>query len=518
MKRGDSMQRDARNWSLLLLLPFMGFIFAGCPHHVSNMIDEMLPPENYDPDYLSSTIGFADLLSEYRAEIGESGTLAGVNLPPDTLFAESTNETPSYIRGTRVGPIAMDLRSVDDNRYPDQIVLQAYVFDTAGRYISGLAPPTFEGVGEVTDYWTDLVDSCGGVATAIGEYTVEEVSEESRTPYSIAIALDHSGSMGQQRVRVLRRAVGLLLRGVSKRDNVSIISFDDSPFVEVPMTSSKREWVTKFDTADLSNYGGGTAMYDAVVRGVGELKKGPDTTEKILILFSDGGDNGAGASLESAYQRAREAGVTIYTIAYGPADRETLQNLAGYTGGRMYRIYSSGEFLDVFIDLYRRLTRFYRITYTPPECAGLHTVRASLAIPDLGVEGLFGEGIYDRSVLTPFDSVGSIVFVGIEFDYNKATVREESYPRIAEVVDAMQRNPDIEIEIRGHTDDSGEEEYNLDLSERRAKAVAERIVESGISRGRLRVKGFGESRPIVPNDSEENRKKNRRTEFVILKK
>lgn len=501
---------------LLLMTPAIGLILAGCPHHVSRMIDEMTPPENYDPGFLSSTVDFATLLNEQGADLGSVG-VAGSGTP-DTLYAEGSDGDVAYVRGTRVGPIVMDVRSVDDDRYPDQVVVQAYVYDTTGRYISGLAPPDFQGSGTFRDYWRTLVDSCGGVATEVASFQVEEISEESRDPYSIAIALDHSSSMGSGRVRVLRRAVALLLRGISKRDNVGVLSFEDATFVEVPMTASKREWVTRFDSADLSNYGGGTAMYDGVVRGVAELKKGTKGTKRILILFSDGGDGSSSATLERAYQYARQEDVTIYTIAYGPADVETLSNLASYTGGRMYRIYSSREFLDVFIDLYRRLTRYYRITYTPPACAGLHTVRPALAIPELGVDRLFGEGIYDRSIITPFDSVGSAVLVAIVFDYDKATVQGESIPRIDEVVEAMKRNPGMEIEIRGHTDDAGEEEYNLRLSERRAAAVADLIVKSGINRNRLRVKGFGESRPIVPNDSEENRRKNRRTEFVIIKK
>ena len=238
----------------------------------------------------------------------------------------------------------------------------------------------------------------------------------------------------------------------------------------------------------------------------------------MLVIFSDGGDGSSAAKVEDAHQKARENNVTLYTIAYGPADKDVLSNLAQYTGGRMYRIYRSKEFLDVFIDLYRRLNRFYRITYRPPECAGLHTARASLVLPKFGIGQLWGEGQYDRSVITPFNPVGSIVFVNIEFDVNEATIKSNSMPQVQEVAEAMKRYPDMQLEIRGHTDDQGSDDYNQKLSERRAKAVAEALIDMGVSRLRLAVKGFGESRPLVPNDSDENRRKNRRTEFVILSK
>ncbi len=88
-------------------------------------------------------------------------------------------------------------------------------------------------------------------------------------------------------------------------------------------------------------------------------------------------------------------------------------------------------------------------------------------------------------------------------------------PRLSEVAEVMRTYPTMKLEIRGHTDDQGSDEYNLNLSRQRAETVAGALMEMGIERRRLTVEGFGESRPVVPNSSEENRKRNRRTEFVI---
>lgn len=532
----------------------IGMVFGGCPHSVERMINESLPPENYEPDYLTSTLDWGAVQDKYRGsgpamtleqmQMIDSLRMNGVpqNTWPSELreaqAASSVNRSFSLdqqllqdsLRRAGVPPsawpidireprpvIKMDVRSVDDSRYPDVVELHAYVFDTAGSFISGLAPPDFKGDGQWQDYWHHLVDSCGRNATDITDFTVEEVSEENRDPYSLAFVLDHSGSMGKRRAAVLRKAVGLLLKGISKNDNVSVVTFTQSAFVEVPLTGSKREWVTGFRPEDLSTYGGGTRLYDAAMRGIEEVAKGPDDAKRVLVIFTDGSDGDSKTALEEVHRVARKKNVTLYTIAYGPADIEVLHNLAQYTGGRMYRIYKSEEFLTVFIDIYRRLNHFYRITYNPPDCAGLHTVRPSLRLPELGISGLQGEGLYDRSVITPFDSVGRVVFVNIEFDYNEATIRPESKTLVQDVAEAMKRYPDMTIEIRGHTDDQGSEDYNLKLSERRAKAVADLLVEEeGISRSRLRVRGYGETRPLVPNDSDGNRRKNRRTEFVIL--
>jgi outer membrane protein OmpA-like peptidoglycan-associated protein len=82
----------------------------------------------------------------------------------------------------------------------------------------------------------------------------------------------------------------------------------------------------------------------------------------------------------------------------------------------------------------------------------------------------------------------------------------------------LNKNPSLKIEISGHTDDVGNEQLNLKLSQTRAEAVKSYLVEKGIVAGRLTAKGYGKSKPIAPNTSDETRKLNRRTEFTVLSK
>ena len=79
----------------------------------------------------------------------------------------------------------------------------------------------------------------------------------------------------------------------------------------------------------------------------------------------------------------------------------------------------------------------------------------------------------------------------------------------------MKENSKLRIEVRGHSDNIGEASYNQKLSERRADAVAEFMIKQGISPERIKSRGFGMTKPLVPNNSEANRAKNRRTEFVF---
>ncbi len=104
----------------------------------------------------------------------------------------------------------------------------------------------------------------------------------------------------------------------------------------------------------------------------------------------------------------------------------------------------------------------------------------------------------------------------ITFETNSADLNESSYLELDRVVKLMIDNPDIKIEISAHTDDVGSSKYNLRLSDRRAKSVIIYMLDSDIDTNRLIAKGYGESTPIVPNDSDENKAKNRRVELKIL--
>ena len=106
----------------------------------------------------------------------------------------------------------------------------------------------------------------------------------------------------------------------------------------------------------------------------------------------------------------------------------------------------------------------------------------------------------------------------VYFQYDKAVIKEESFGVLDSVGLILRTNPDIEqVEIQGHTDDVGPSDYNEKLSEQRAKAVRQYLIDNAdIAPERLEATGFGASKPLVPNNSDTNRAKNRRVEFKIL--
>ncbi len=114
------------------------------------------------------------------------------------------------------------------------------------------------------------------------------------------------------------------------------------------------------------------------------------------------------------------------------------------------------------------------------------------------------------------DENATITLNNIFFDFDKATLKPESFPELNRLVTLMNERPTMQVEIDGHTCDIGEEQYNLGLSERRAKAVQKYIIGKGIEASRVAVQFFGETRPVVENTNRETRRKNRRVEFKIV--
>jgi outer membrane protein OmpA-like peptidoglycan-associated protein len=115
------------------------------------------------------------------------------------------------------------------------------------------------------------------------------------------------------------------------------------------------------------------------------------------------------------------------------------------------------------------------------------------------------------------DEQATITLNNIFFDFDKAVLRPESFPELDRLVTLMKERPAMHVEIDGHTCDIGDEQYNMGLSERRAKAVQKYIIGKGIEASRVAVQFFGETRPAVENTNRETRRKNRRVEFKILK-
>lgn len=135
-----------------------------------------------------------------------------------------------------------------------------------------------------------------------------------------------------------------------------------------------------------------------------------------------------------------------------------------------------------------------------------------------------GDGVYDDKDKCPdtpagaqVDERGCWVIRTVEFDFDKYNIKEQYYPRLNKVVGILKNIPTLRVEIAGHTDNMGTARYNQTLSEKRARAVKAYLVSKGISADRLTTVGYGLTKPVASNATEEGRAKNRRVELTPIK-
>jgi len=107
---------------------------------------------------------------------------------------------------------------------------------------------------------------------------------------------------------------------------------------------------------------------------------------------------------------------------------------------------------------------------------------------------------------------------GVHFDFDKATLRPEAIVILNNAVSLLTTHERVVVEVAGHTDSIGTEEYNQGLSERRANAVMDYLISKGIKATRLTARGYGETQPVASNDTKEGRQANRRVELIVLQR
>lgn len=159
------------------------------------------------------------------------------------------------------------------------------------------------------------------------------------------------------------------------------------------------------------------------------------------------------------------------------------------------------------------------------------------AAPSCADQDSDGDGVNDCNDKCPGSQAGqtigpdgcpvpvSIDLKGVNFDYDKSTLRPDAVEILNQAIDILKRYPDLKVEVAGHTDSRGTDAYNQKLSERRAKAVYDYLTSNGVDASRLvGPNGYGESRPIAPNenpdgsDNPDGRAQNRRTELNVQNK
>lgn len=230
----------------------------------------------------------------------------------------------------------------------------------------------------------------------------------------------------------------------------------------------------------------------------------------------------AGYEPVTATVTVQSGGMTLQNFQLAPLQTSgTLQGTVvdAKTGKGLYAVISSpnGEFSNIVADPDSG-------NFVQKMPAGKYTVKA--AAPNYKAEEkevtiANGQTTELKFELTSFDKINVTrekieIKEKIRFATGKDTILFDSYPLLDEIGQAILDSPKMQISIEGHTDSSGSDVFNQKLSQKRAEAVRDYLIARGVEPDRLKAIGYGETRPISPNDTEEGREKNRRVEFNII--
>lgn len=154
--------------------------------------------------------------------------------------------------------------------------------------------------------------------------------------------------------------------------------------------------------------------------------------------------------------------------------------------------------------------------------AGLYNIRlkhvgktkdySSIEIPELGPREVYN----NVNIVIQYEEEKSFTLSDLHFDTGKATIKNESFHVLDELVKYLQLKPTLSIEIGGHTDSDGSDADNLNLSLARAQAVKIYLIKKGIKKDRLKATGYGETKPIADNETAQGKALNRRTEITVI--
>lgn len=356
------------------------------------------------------------------------------------------------------------------------------------------------------DIWCEVIDS-----TTLGESIIKsniiEYKDMNSAPISIAIVMDHSGSMGEERARNMQLAVQKLIDNKRDQDRITLIRYDNKIAVHAGPDKDIATLKTAHQINGLQGYGSLTATRDAIIKAVTILENEPLTHKRAVVVFTDGFDNSSTQGIDDVVKSAREKNIFVSTVDYGyNVDEKMLQEIANRTYGIYHHIYLTKEFDYVFDDVYTRLNNYYLIEYDV-DSFGEHKLKLKICVD--GKE-YFDEYSYDN---TP--PVGSLVLLNVLFDHDKSTLKKESKNAVKMLADYMKSSPELKIELHGHTDNTGNADYNLKLSDKRAETVKNELVALGVEGSRISFTGHGDTKPIADNNTNDGRANNRRTEFLL---
>ncbi len=475
--------------------------------------------------------------------------------PPESMIANDATAPQGYayfyVNNTKqivkvdTAKLHYTFRSmkVDGNN----VELQVNLVDANGNEFVGATDPNWRYI------WCNLLlQNPNGSVGQINDYVVEEVNEDEPTAY--ALVLDHSGSMGAKRANTLQFGAWDMINHKKPNDAFLLVKYDNKVKLEVPLVQSKSSFQRKLANTGLAGFGGSTALIDAAYMAALKLAKANNYQKKAIILFTDGFENASIFSKADLLDLAVKNDIEINVVGFGDqVNEQYLKSIAYNTGGLYIHLYNTCQLRNVFRDVDFKRRHYYTVKFRT------QTQGKQVAFLQLCQDMAQHDSIYipfDNSVqhkpldqrdlapdlpprsihLTQFNQLKipinpvlkpvtnrkvsndfqNIEFPNILFKTSSDQIISSEQQGIDEIAEFMRKYPNVFLEIHGHTDNQGTPAFNMTLSKKRADAAKKLIIAKGVAPGRIITRGFGDTKPIAPNDTADGKAKNRRIEFHIF--
>jgi outer membrane protein OmpA-like peptidoglycan-associated protein len=393
------------------------------------------------------------------------------------------------------------IKNVDITHFPEMSVIFSAV-NNRNQFIRTLKPE-------------DVIVLENGIPRPI--LSLDLISASNRVPIDIVFAIDVTASM-RDVINTVKNNIKLFaeelrMHGFDARLGMVLFS-DYVEWISPELTDDVLEferWVGNVQTV-----GGGDIPENSLeaLNAIGTMPLRP-IAMRMACVITDApphkqGEYGDGITKFTPqfigdYLYERE--VRVLTVT--PPVLTDYHNIAQLTEGASFDLDSS--FNSVLSSMVEDITSLYSLRYLSqstlaPDSVRIDILRAEDKSP-----------LASRKLLA-MEPGRRFVFEDLQFAANQATLAAEFIPELERVVRLMHVRPNMRIRIEGHADSTGSDAQNMELSNQRATSVANYLMQSGIAATRVETIGYGETRPLVSNDTEEGRRRNRRIEFVILSK
>ena len=347
-------------------------------------------------------------------------------------------------------------------------------------------------------------------------FTLSRVTKNNRIPIDFVMILDETGSMRHE-IDDVRRNIHIFAEKLSRQGTdfqIGLLTFSDTVGTKYGFTENVETFISWIDR--IHPWGGGDEKensLEALNAAIIEFPFRPGAL-RIFILITDAafhqrGEHGDGTTNFTAESMAfllRDANIRTYCVA--PLSVKGFKTLADVTGGKVFDIRS--DFSSVLDEVSQATRDLWALQYHHSKLTFSDTVLFVL-------EDTSRRDTLLRTHFPLFAEGQRLLIRNPLFEFNRATLQKEYIPDLNRIVEILRANPELAIRVEGHADEIGSDEYNMALSLRRAETVKNYLVQQGISPKRIGIKGYGKTKPIAPNDTEEGRQKNRRVEFTILR-